>query len=163
MKKTLFTCLILLSGMGILAQKPGNYRNFTVSVYARAYEVREMADLKKLEATWNEITRQMKVDKIYLETHRDKIVVDEKTLDAARKFFESRGVKVAGGITYTMDESNHFETFCFSNPEHRKKAQEIAELTAKHFDEFILDDFSLPAQMRFVQRQKATKAGPSTG
>jgi hypothetical protein len=40
-----------------------------------------------------------------------------------------------------MNESNNFETFCYSNPEHRKKAKEIAELTAKHFDEFILDDF----------------------
>ena len=55
--------------------------------------------------------------------------------------FQSKGLKVAGGITYTMDEGNNFETFCFSNPEHRKKAREIAELTARHFDEFILDDF----------------------
>ncbi|NJO70338.1 MAG: hypothetical protein HC830_14590, partial [Bacteroidetes bacterium] len=118
-----------------------NYKNFKVSVYARAYEVREMADLKKLETTWNEITQQCKVDKIYLETHRDKIIVDEKTLQAAKKFFLSKGVQVAGGITYTIDETNHFETFCYTNPEHRKLAQHIAEITARNFDEFILDDF----------------------
>lgn len=141
MKKYSFVPLAMLLCLGIFAQQPGNYRNFKVAVYARAYEVSDMADLKKLEVTWNDITRQLKVDKIYLETHRDKIIVDEKTLVAAKAFFESRGVEVAGGITYTMDESNHFETFCFSNPVHRKKAQEIAELTARHFDEFILDDF----------------------
>ncbi|MBN1789436.1 MAG: hypothetical protein JW830_02990 [Bacteroidales bacterium] len=124
-----------------MSQQPGNYNNFTVAVYARAYEVREMADLQKLETTWNKITGQLKVGKIYLETHRDKIIVDEKTLTAAKKFFTSRGIRVAGGITYTMDESNHFETFCYSNPEHRQKAREIAEYTARHFDEFILDDF----------------------
>jgi hypothetical protein len=123
------------------AQQTGNYKNFTVSVYARAYEVREMGDLKKLEATWNAITQQLKVDKIYLETHRDKIIVDAKTLETAKKFFISHGVKVAGGITFTMDERNHYETFCYSNPDHRQKAKEIAEYTAKHFNEFILDDF----------------------
>lgn len=124
------------------AQKPaGNYRNFKVAVYARAYEVREMNNLKKLDSIWTMITQQVKVDKIYLETHRDKIVVDDKTLEEAKKYFVARGVEVAGGITYTMDERNHFETFCYTNPEHRKKAKEIAELTAKHFDEFILDDF----------------------
>jgi len=127
--------------MAVQGQQTGNYRNFRVAVYARAYEVREMADMKKLEATWNAITEQVKVDKIYLETHRDKIVVDEKTLKDAKKFFESRGVSVAGGITYTIDERNHFETFCYSNPEHRQKAREIAEHTARIFDEFILDDF----------------------
>lgn len=123
------------------AQLAGNYKNFKVAIYARAYEVREMGDLQKLTATWDEICRQLKVDKIYLETHRDKIIVDDKTIEIAKKFFESRGVKVAGGITFTMDERNHFETFCYSNPEHREKAKELAELTAGHFDEFILDDF----------------------
>jgi len=86
-----------------------------------------MADLKKLEDTWNLISQQVKIDKICLETHRDLLIVDEKTLLPAIKFFKSRGLQVAGGITYTIDESNNFETFCFSNAEHRKKVQEIAE------------------------------------
>lgn len=138
MKKITYLLLILLFSLQLQAQ---NYKNFRVSVYARAYEVREMSDLKKLETTWNEITRQCKVDKIYLETHRDRIIVDEKTLQLAKKFFESKGVQVAGGITFTIDEANHFETFCYTNPEHRKLAQQIVELTARNFDEFILDDF----------------------
>lgn len=137
--RKLILFMAIMASVNVFAQN--KFKNFKVSVYARAYEVREMGDTKKLETIWNEITRQMKVDKIYLETHRDKIIVDDKTLEAAKKFFQSRGVEVAGGITYTIDESNHFETFCYSNPQHRKKAQEIAELTAKHFDEFILDDF----------------------
>jgi hypothetical protein len=139
MKKTLIFALLILSIGGVKAQPW--YKNFTVSVYARAYEVQDMADQKKLGETWNLISQQVKIDKIYLETHRDKLIVDEKTLQAAIKFFKSKGLKVAGGITYTMNESNNFETFCYSNPEHRRKAQEIAEFTAKHFDEFILDDF----------------------
>lgn len=119
----------------------GKYRNFRVAIYARAYEVREMADPTWLEPRWNEITKQVKVDKIYLETHRDLIVVDEKTIAAARKFFESRGVETAGGITLTVNERNRFETFCYSNPDHRKKVKEVVEHTARLFDEVILDDF----------------------
>lgn len=117
------------------------YENFKVAVYCRAYEVREMANPAWLEARWKELSQQVHVDKIYLETHRDLIVVDEKTLEAAKAFFARHGVKTAGGITFTVNESNRFETFSYSNPEHRKKVQEIAEYTARHFDEFILDDF----------------------
>ena len=127
--------------MKLSSQQPSNYKNFVVSVYTRAYEVREMSDQKKLEESWKLISQQVKIDKIYLETHRDQIIVPEKTLESAIRFFKSKGLKVAGGITFTINESNNFETFCFSNPEHRKKAKEIAEYTAKYFDEFILDDF----------------------
>ena len=141
MKKITGLFLSLFIFCGISAQKPPFYKNFTVSVYARAYEVRDMADQKKLQETWDLISRQVKIDKIYLETHRDKMIVDEKTLTSAIKFFKSKGLKVAGGITYTIDERNNFETFCYSNPEHRALAKHIAEYTAKYFDEFILDDF----------------------
>ena len=141
MKKITGLLLLGLVFSSLSAQRPPFYKNFTVSVYARAYEVQDMADQKKLKETWDLISRQVKIDKIYLETHRDKLIVDEKTLESAKKFFRSKGLEVAGGITYTIDESNNFETFCYSNPEHRALAKEIAEYTAKHFDEFILDDF----------------------
>ena len=118
-----------------------NYKNFKVAVYARAYEVQKMDSLPWLEPIWNEISQQVHVDKIYLETHRDLLLVNEKTLLAAKKFFEKRGITVAGGITLTVNEGNRFETFCYSNPEHRKKVKEIVEYTAKYFDEIILDDF----------------------
>lgn len=112
-----------------------------MAVYSRAYETREMGKREYIEPIWNELSAQLKVDKIYLETHRDLIIVDQPTLDAAKQFFKSRGVEVAGGITYTVSEPNRFETFCYSNPGHRKKVREIAEHTARNFDEFILDDF----------------------
>ncbi len=86
--KKILTCLLIISGiMKISSQQPSNYKNFEVSVYTRAYEVREMADQKKLEETWNLISQQVKIDKIYLETHRDQIIVPEKTLESAIQFF----------------------------------------------------------------------------
>lgn len=117
------------------------YESFKVSIYVRAYEVDKMKDIHWLDSTWNVISQQLEVDKIYLETHRDLLVVEDATLEQAKKFFHDRGIETAGGITYTINESNSFETFCYSNPEHRKMVQKIAEHTAKHFDEFILDDF----------------------
>lgn len=123
------------------AQISDSYKNFNVAIYARAYEVRQMNDLTWLEPIWNTISDQLHVDKIYLETHRDQVIVDEQTIEKAKKFFNSCGIKTAGGITLTVSEMNRFETYCYSNPEHRKKVKEIVELTARHFDEIILDDF----------------------
>jgi len=119
----------------------GNYRSFKVSVYTRAYEVEKMKDLHWLDSTWQIISSQVKVDKIYLETHRDLLIVPDETLEQAKKYFLDKGIEVGGGITYTINEANSFETFCYSDPEHRKLIREIAEHTAKHFDDFILDDF----------------------
>lgn len=110
-------------------------------MYCRAYEVREMADPAWLRSRWDELSRQVHVDKVYLETHRDGVIVADATLESAKAFFAAQGVQTAGGITYTIDESNRFETFSYSNPEHRRKVQEIAEHAARHFDEVILDDF----------------------
>ena len=115
--------------------------HFKVSVYVRAAEVQKMKDTQWLESSWATISSQLDVDKIYLETHRDMLIVDDATIEKAKKFFQKQGIEVAGGITFTIDESNEFETFCYSDPEHRKMVQKIAETTAKHFDEFLLDDF----------------------
>jgi hypothetical protein len=118
-----------------------NYQNFDVALYSRVYETRQMNDPTWLENHWQAVSKHMKVDKIYLETSRDMVVVDQATLDLAKKFFLSKGVKVSGGITVTVSEMNQFETYCYSNPEHRQKLKSIVEFTARNFDEFILDDF----------------------
>ena len=131
-------CMLLPGSVGYAA---GKYQNFKASVYTRVYEVRQMDNLEWLEPRWNEIYRQVKIDKVYLETHRDMVVADKSTILKLKKFFRDRGVEVAGGITTTVNERNLFETFCYSNPEHRKKLKEVVEFTAGLFDEIILDDF----------------------
>jgi hypothetical protein len=138
--KIVFTLTIILS-VPLFIQAQGNYKNFKVSVYTRSYEVQKMADSHWLDSTWQVISSQLKVDKIYLEVHRDMNIVDDKTLQSAKKFFQSKGLEVAGGITYTIDESNYFQTYCYSREEYRKKAQQVIEVAARNFDEVILDDF----------------------
>jgi hypothetical protein len=138
---TIRAWLAALAAGVCIAAPAAAYDNFQVSIYCRAQEVQKMADPKWLEESWTAVSREVHVDKIYIETHRDRILIDDATLEAAKKFFTERGVKVAGGITFTVSEPNRYETFSYSNPEHRKTVREIAEHTARHFDEFILDDF----------------------
>ena len=128
-----------------------DHKNFKVSVYVRAYEVAKMKDTQWLESSWKIISEQLDVDKIYLETHRDLLIVDDETLEKAKAFFLRQGLEVAGGITYTIDESNEFETFSYSDPEDRATVRRIAEHTARHFDEFLLDDFFFTSSKRDVE------------
>ena len=133
--------LCVMACMMLATSVRAKHKNFKVSVYVRAAEVQKMKDQKWLDESWATISSQLDVDKIYLETHRDLQIVDDATIEKAKKFFEKQGLEVAGGITFTINESNEFETFCYSDPEHRKMVQKIAEVTARHFDEFLLDDF----------------------
>ena len=145
----LLLCSILALTMAIPAA--ARHRNFKVSVYVRAFEVARMKDSHWLDSTWNIISSQLDVDKIYLETHRDMTLVDDETLEKAKAFFEKQGIEVAGGITYTISEPNDFETFSYSNPEDRAWVQKVAEHTARHFDEFLLDDFFFTSSKKDVE------------
>ncbi|MBO7371546.1 MAG: hypothetical protein J6U34_03460, partial [Bacteroidales bacterium] len=127
------------------------HKNFKVSVYVRAFEVEKMKDARWLDSTWTIISGQLDVDKIYLETHRDMHLVDDRTLEQAKAYFQKKGIEVAGGITYTISEPNDFETFSYSNPEDRALVQKVAEHTARHFDEFLLDDFFFTSSKKDVE------------
>lgn len=117
------------------------YEHFDAAIYARAYEVRKMKDLNWLRERFEVMDEHLKVEKVYLETHRDTLIASDETLNKVKTFFDERGIETAGGITLTIDESNRFETFCYSNPDHRTYVRNVVEHTAKHFDELILDDF----------------------
>ncbi len=139
--------LVLAAAMPAAAK----HKNFKVSVYVRAFEVEKMKDAGWLDSTWTIISSQLDVDKIYLETHRDMHLVDDQTLEQAKAYFRKKGIEVAGGITYTISEPNDFETFSYSNPEDRAWVQKVAEHTAKHFDEFLLDDFFFTSSKKDVE------------
>ena len=133
--------LAIVAAMAILPAQAGKYKNFKVSTYIRAQDVARMADDKFLNATWETVSTQVDLDKIYLETHRDAFTVDEKTMTKVKKFFQSKGLEVGGGITYTRSEPTDFETYSYAREDERQVVKEVAEYTAKLFDDFILDDF----------------------
>ena len=136
---------MMLAAVAVLSALPaagkGKYQNFKVSTYIRAQDVARMADDKFLNQTWETVSSQVDLDKIYLETHRDAFTVDEKTMTKVKKFFLSKGLEVGGGITYTRSEPTDFETYSYARENERQLVREVAEYTARLFDDFILDDF----------------------
>jgi hypothetical protein len=138
MKKPLciLACLAALTGA-----RAGNYQNFGVAVYIPVRVVNTFADPKVLQSQWDILSGQVKVDKVYIEVQRDGILATDKLLDDVKQFFVSRGVQVAGGSAFTGAESEQFRSFSYTNPEDRAFVKKTSELAARHFDEFILDDF----------------------
>jgi hypothetical protein len=63
-------------------------------------------------------------------------------LEKVKAFFLAHGVRVAGGITFTYDPiAGQYQSFCYTDPVDREFVKKVSELTARHFDEIILDDF----------------------
>jgi len=136
-----FLCAVVANASG--------YKDFRVAVYARAYEVQQMKDPAWLESRWTTITNGLKVDKIYLETHRDGVIPDQQTLDAVKQFFKSKGVATAAGIATVVNERNRFETFVYIG------------LFAYDNGKFIVENFAAPGgntvAARAVVDKKFTK------
>ena len=125
-----------------------HFKNFTTVVYIPAWTQRDLTR-EKLEKDYDFIEKYIGLDKVYLETHRGGIDIEEEKLLMIKDFLQSRGVTVSGGITTTIDDFEGaengkrrlFNTFCYTDPAMREKLRQISEYTARIFDEVILDDF----------------------
>lgn len=140
-KSKIASCILSLFFFLSTTAHAQQYKNFRVSVYIPVFVVKQMQDPHWLQTTWDTISRQVKVDKVYIETYRSHQIADEQLLDQLKKFFTDHGVQVAGGIAFTGDEARQFESFCYTDPKDREYVKNVSELTARHFDEIILDDF----------------------
>ncbi|HEY7088864.1 MAG TPA: hypothetical protein VH518_12290 [Tepidisphaeraceae bacterium] len=132
---------IVIALLAAASARAGNYQNFTVAVYCPVGVTKQMSDPKVLAESWDRITSQVKIDKVYLETYRSRQVVDESTIEPIKKFFTDKGVTVCGGITLASNDSNQFQTFSYADPKDRDEVKRMVEMTARHFDTIILDDF----------------------
>jgi hypothetical protein len=126
---------------GTNATQAGHYKNFRVAIYIPAAVVEKMKDPQWLQSSYDTISSQLKFDRVYIETHRNHQTVDEQLLEQVKKFFLDHGVQVAGGIAFTTNEPRLFASFCYTDPKDRDYVKMVSELTARHFDEIILDDF----------------------
>ena len=138
LRRVVMTVAALCAAIAIQA---GKYQHFKVSTYIRAQDVARMDDDKFLKSTWETVSSQVDLDKIYIETHRDAYTVPEKIVNKVKKFFLSKGLQVGGGITFTRSEPTDFETYSYARENEREQVRQISEFTARLFDDFILDDF----------------------
>ena len=138
---SLLAFICVSSGRAQRAAAPRT-RNFRVAVYIPVNIVERMAnDPAWMESSWRQINRGVHVDKVYIETYRSRNIAPDADIDAVKKFFEEQGVQVAGGIAFSDIDSGQFTSFCYTNPADRAYVKHVAELTARHFNEIILDDF----------------------
>jgi hypothetical protein len=138
MKKLL---CILACAAALSCARAGNYQNFGVAVYIPVRVVNTFADPKILQSQWDAISSQVKVDKVYIEVQRDGMLATDKLLEDVKQFFVGRGVRVAAGSAFTGAEAEQFRSFSYTDPADRDFVKKSSELAARHFDEFILDDF----------------------
>jgi len=120
----------------------GNYTNFSVAIYIPINVVQSFDQPQKLLADWDCISRQLKVDKVYIEVQRDRRLLTDEQAGRVKKFFLEHGVQVAGGMALSDGNiGGQFQSFCYTDPNDRAFIKSAAELAAKHFDEVIQDDF----------------------
>jgi len=137
MKKNIQTLAVLLA-FGILAvsaQAQGHYKSFIVSTYATQGTVQRLidGDLDPAES-WSNLTRNLKIDKIYIEVMRNHTLVDEAGLEKLKKFYQDQGVQVCGGLAYSVSEANGYQGFDYADPENRAFAKKAVEMAARHMD-----------------------------
>jgi hypothetical protein len=136
-------CLLVATLLGSpLPGRAGNYTNFSVAVYIPINIVESFDNPQKLQADWDCIHRQLKVDKVYIEVQRDRHLITDDQAERAKKFFLDHGVQVAGGMALSDGSiGGQFQSFCYTDPNDRAFIKSAAEFAAKHFDEVIQDDF----------------------
>jgi hypothetical protein len=121
------------------------HRSFAVSVYCVVGTLggtsQNPLNLQQLAQTWDTVSKQLKIDKVYVETVRDQTELAEDSIEPLKKFFTDRGVKVAGGMTLAKNNSGQFTTYDYATPEDRATIKRLGETAARHFDEVVLDDF----------------------
>lgn len=149
----LVVLILAAASLNLRAAQPPAHDQFRVAVYIPVGVVQHMKDPAYLQKSWEELTSQVRVDKVYIESYRSGVVADEALLSTVKAFFVAHGVQVAGGIAYVGTGDNAgfdspdaasdgtFVSMCYTDPKQRDLVKHVAEITARQFDEIILDDF----------------------
>jgi hypothetical protein len=123
----------LASPASAQTQAQGKYKNFRVAMYVLRQNVTQWSDPQALAAAYDEMTRQLKFDKVYLEFAGGHQMVNEATLDPIKKFFTDRGILVSAAIVPNG--------LSYANQADRDYLKSTVEAAARHFDEVIFDDW----------------------
>ena len=125
------------------------YQNFTTATYIYAYTLAHATD-EEIQKGIDFFKANVHLDKIYIENHRGKVDIPVKRLQEVKALFEKNGIATAGGITATQNvngirKPSFYDSFCYTDPDHRKEFVRIVRELASVFDEIILDDFFFTA------------------
>lgn len=134
--------LILFLGVLALGAEPQPYRNFKVTVYIPVQVVERMnRDPSWMQSSWDTISSRVHVDKVFIESYRGGVTADDAALSKVKQFFVSHHVAVAGGMALVGPGGAQVSSLDYTDPQVRALVSRMSALTARHFDEIILDDF----------------------
>ncbi len=153
--RLLFVFLLSTSSLSFAAASipaaPPAHDQFHVAVYIPVAVVERMKDPAWLQQSWEQISSQVHVDKVYIESYRSGVLADAALLETVKSFFQAHGVQVAGGIAFsaggdmagaeTHPGDGQFISFSYTDPKSRAYVKHVSAFTAQHFNEIILDDF----------------------
>jgi len=154
------TAALAAPGDGQAVAGPNSYRNFNVALFVELADMRRMAsDPRWMAESWDLISRNLKVNKVWLETYRDGQQTAEADVLKVKAFFTSKGIKTSGGMMCTAvgRPGDHLAGFCYSNPVDRERFRRLVAYTAGLFDEISLTIYSFSiAAANCARGQKAT-------
>lgn len=134
--------LLAFGTSAVSVQAQGHYKSFIVSTYATQGTVQGLMNGNPDPAeSWAVLNRNLKIDKIYIEVMRNHTLVDEAGLEKLKKFYQSQGVEVCGGLAFSVSEANGYQGFDYADPENREFVKKAVAMAARHFDEILLDDY----------------------
>jgi len=93
------------------------------------------------------VIKSLGITKVFIETYRSGTVADEELLVDVRDFFKKNGIDVVGGIAtvpgkdFGVRQEGQLGWFNYQHPETQKNLEKVTRLTARVFDEVIIDDF----------------------
>ncbi len=126
----------------------GRYKNFKLVLYCTAQNMADMTEdeLRKQLAFFNHYCG---CDKVYLEPYRDGLMVPSDRLETLIRVFRENNIEVSGALTTTcldlseadLEKQRMGGTYCYTNPVMRDYLVKTVKYTARHFDEFIIDDW----------------------
>lgn len=140
--RLLISFMMLLPVSALCPAADESYDNFNVAIYIPVSVVLRFAEPGRLAREWEQIDKQLKVDKVYIEVQRNHSLATDELLEQVKKFFREQNVETAGGMALSDGSvGGQFRSFCYTDPNDRQFVQNAVELAARHFDEIIQDDF----------------------
>ncbi len=76
---TILSTLLALAPSAAHAAAAPAHDQFKVAVYIPVFVVQKMKDPAYLQKSWNDLSSQVKVDKVYIETYRSGTIADDAT------------------------------------------------------------------------------------
>jgi hypothetical protein len=142
LRQYLLALVLLLGTCAPAWAAPPPYRNFKVTVYIPVQVVKRMAhDPAWMRSSWRAISSRLHVNKVFIESYRAGVCATGAQLAFVKHFFVRHGVAVAGGMAMLAPGGDgQIETLDYALPKDRALARRMSALTARHFNEFILDD-----------------------